>query len=93
MIRKNIFSILFILDLSSPENLEIKAEPINAFYYEIHLFSKDQPDYDTLQLQSDFGSDFGSDPGSDSDDFSLMRSNFATKDTNASFCGLSTIGC
>ncbi|RHZ80246.1 hypothetical protein Glove_138g61 [Diversispora epigaea] len=52
MIRKNIFSILFILDLSSPENLEIIAEHINAFILRdtplrfglVPLFSKDQHD-------------------------------------------------
>ncbi|RHZ90158.1 hypothetical protein Glove_5g11 [Diversispora epigaea] len=48
---------------------------IEILNHNLHLLN------DTLQLQSDFGSDFGSDPGSDSDDFSLMRSNFATKDS------------
>ncbi|CAG8531718.1 10008_t:CDS:10 [Diversispora eburnea] len=52
MIRKNIYSILFILDLSSPENLNIIVDHVNNFISRdiplrfgfIPLFSKDQSD-------------------------------------------------
>ncbi|RHZ48667.1 hypothetical protein Glove_543g33 [Diversispora epigaea] len=52
MIRKNIFSILFILDFLSPDNLDIITDQVKTFISRniplrfglIPLFSKDQPD-------------------------------------------------